>query len=219
MVTARRNPKDALNDLKGKTDSPKHTNQVHTKYDLANIQPEKYHTASGLKGLPDITLENLETHIPKVPTLKIADPLKPPEDAPRQTDSQREKTKIIYSEIVNANLTMGDAAKAVKTRFDAQSEQVKAFGSGVKLATEVEKVRGNVLDYHKTVEDNKQKFVGLVTSEYKTGIDVSKAVHQKVDLDAQLSEAENKALLSVSKAQKSREALENFRKQLGQKEN
>jgi hypothetical protein len=113
---------------------------------------------------------------------------------------------------------MGDAARAVKTRFDAQAEQVKAFGSGVKLVTEVERVRGNVLDYHKTVEDNKQKFVGLVTSEYKTGIDVNKAGHLKTDLDAQLQEAESKSLMSISKAQKSREALENFRKQLGKKE-
>lgn len=215
MVT-RRNPKDALNGLKG--DTPKHTNNGKEKHDLANIQPEKYHASSVLKGLPEITLDNLEGQIPKIPSLVITDPLNPPENAPRQTDSQRERVKVIYKEINNANESMGDAAKVVKTRLDAQSEQIKAFGSGVKLATEVERVRGNVLDFHKTVEDNKQKFVGLVTSEYKTGIDATKAGYTKIDLDAQLEEAQNKSAMSVSKAQKSREALENFRKQLGKKE-
>jgi hypothetical protein len=61
----------------------------------------------------------------RIDSLVISDPLNPPDNAPRQTDSQREKTKVIYKEITNANETMGDAARAVKTRFDAKPNKSK----------------------------------------------------------------------------------------------
>ncbi|WP_414579302.1 hypothetical protein [Anabaena sp. CCY 9402-a] len=209
-------PQEALKNLtKSAPKATNFTSREQPKPDLDNLQSADYKSIAA-NGLPDIDVNAIAARLPKHDALVIEDPLNPPENSPRQTDAQRQHTKVVYSEIINARESIGDANKAIKADFDARKEGIKAFGAGVQLATEVEKVRGNLMDYSSQIEQNKQKYVGLAVNQYKTAIEVERAVFQKIDLDAKLQDDQLKAELSVEKVKKSRMLLDDFKKQLGE---
>ncbi|BAZ71378.1 hypothetical protein NIES4106_61750 (plasmid) [Fischerella sp. NIES-4106] len=188
-----------------------------TKPDLGNLQPDNYQSSSKLNGLIDITPDNVASQIPQFDFNhhKVSDPLNPPTTL-LQTDGDRERVKSVYQQRANAWSSVKDSFNDADLSFQAQTAQVKAIGSGVKLANETEKTKGNVIDYLKTVEDNKQKYVALSVSQYKTANVVEIAPYTRIELDSGLGEAQNKAVKAQLKVIKSSNELEAFRQQLGE---
>jgi len=97
-----------------------------------------------------------------------------------------------------------------------QNFKTKAFGAGVKAATEFERVKGDFLDYQNQLQTNEQKGVALDVSQHKTTSDRAKSVHDKVGLDERLEQARIAADLARATTQDKQNKLDEFRKSLGE---
>ncbi|BAZ71398.1 hypothetical protein NIES4106_61950 (plasmid) [Fischerella sp. NIES-4106] len=208
--------KDVVSESKSKTTSKSSSNSSVVKPDLGNLQPGNYQSTK-LNGLVDITPDSVASQLPQFDFThhRVSDPLNPPTTL-QQTDGDRERVKSIYQQRANAWNSVKDGFNDADLSFQAQTAQVKAIGSGVKLANETEKTKGNVIDYLKTVEDNKQKYVGLSVAQYKTAHVVEVAPYTRIDLDSQLGLAQDKAEMSQLKLADSGNKLSEYRKQLGE---
>jgi hypothetical protein len=95
-------------------------------------------------------------------------------------------------------------------------KQAKAFGAGIKAATEFEKVKGDYLDYQGQLESSQQKEISLGVSQHKTLTDRTAAVHTTASLDEKLKQAEIAAELARASTQDKQNKLDEYRKSLGQ---
>lgn len=77
----------------------------------------------------------------------ISDPLNPPETLPIATQSQFDKGMKIYEGSTRALKLTGAALDLTREKFTVIGKHSKAFGTGIQAATEIEKVKGNYLDY------------------------------------------------------------------------
>jgi len=91
----------------------------------------------------------------------ISDPLNPPENLPQVTEAQFDKGMTIYEGTQRALKLTGAAFDTTHERFTVIGKQAKAFGAGIKAATEFEKVKGDYLDYQGQLENNEQKGISL----------------------------------------------------------
>ncbi|BAZ71434.1 hypothetical protein NIES4106_62310 (plasmid) [Fischerella sp. NIES-4106] len=202
---------------KSTTESSRASNNSSVvKPDLGNLQPSNYQSTK-LNGLVDITPDNVASQIPQFDfnQHRVTDPLNPPTTL-LQGDADRERVKSIYQQRANAWNSVKDSFNDADLTFQAQTAQVKAIGSGVTLANQTEVTKGKVIDYLKTVEDNKQKYVGLSVAQYKTAHVVEVAPYTRIDLDSQLGLAQDKAEMSQLKLADSGNKLSEYRKQLGE---
>jgi hypothetical protein len=147
---------------------------------------------------------------------QIADPLNPPENLRQATEVQHSKGMGIYQGAIRALQLEGAAFDMTRERFVTTGKQAKAFGAGVKAATEFEKVRGDFLDYKAQVEINEQKGIVLDVSQHKTTTDRSAATHKTADMDEKLKQAEIAANLARATTQDKQNKLDEFRKSLGE---
>src|SRR4028118_739410 len=114
---------------------------------------------------------------------QIIDPLNPPETLPQATEAQFDKGMTIYEGTQRALKLTGAAFDTTRERFTTLGKQAKAFGAGVKAATEFERVKGDFLDYQGQLQTNEQKGIALDVSQHKTTTDRAKSVHDKSSLD------------------------------------
>jgi hypothetical protein len=96
-------------------------------------------------GLPShITPDAVVGMMPKFDesAYQIIDPLNPPETLPQATEAQFDKGMTIYEGTQRALKLTGAAFDTTRERFTTLGKQAKAFGAGVKAATEFERGQG-----------------------------------------------------------------------------
>lgn len=170
-------------------------------------------------GLIDFTPEKIAGMLPQFDDSKyqVTDPLNPPE-MPQLSQQAFDKTEAIYQGGIRAVKATGLSFDLTKERFTTLKKKVSAFGSGVKLATEVERVKGDFFDYLNQGEINKQKSIALNVSTHKTATDSQKAVYDVQSLDEKLEQARIAADMATAQTQEKLSSLTEFQKQLsGQK--
>lgn len=146
----------------------------------------------------------------------INDPLNPPETLPQVTESAFDRGMTIYEGTQRALKLTGAAFDTTRERFTVVGKQAKAFGAGVKAATEFEKVKGDYLDYQGQLETNEQKGISLGVSQHKTVTDRTAATHDTISMDEKLKQSELEAQLNQAKTADKQNKLDEFRKSLGQ---
>jgi hypothetical protein len=146
----------------------------------------------------------------------ISDPLNPPELLPQVSEAQFDKGMTIYEGTQRALKLTGAAFDTTRERFTVVGKQAKAFGAGIKAATEFEKVKGDYFDYQGQLETNEQKGISLGVSQHKTVTDHTAAVHSTASLDEKLKQAEIAAQLARATTEDKQSKLDEYRKSLGQ---
>jgi len=145
----------------------------------------------------------------------VADPLNPPETIPQATQAQFDKGMRIYEGADRALKLTGAALDLTREKFTVVSKHAKAIGSGIAAATEIEKVRGNYIDYLSQKEVTEQKSVTLDINQNKTIADTNIAVFTKDELAQKLKQAELKAEETRLKTIEVEGKLTSFKQQLG----
>jgi hypothetical protein len=146
----------------------------------------------------------------------ISDPLNPPESLPQVSEAQFDKGMGIYEGTQRALKLTGAAFDTTRERFTVVGKQAKAYGAGIKAATEFEKVKGDYLDYQGQLETNEQKGISLGVSQHKTSTDRTAAAHTTASLDEKLKQAEIAAQLARATTEDKQNKLDEYRKSLGQ---
>jgi DNA-binding ferritin-like protein len=170
-------------------------------------------------GLPThITPDAIAGMLPKFNESEyvISDPLNPPETLPQVTEAQFDKGMTIYEGTQRALKLTGAAFDTTRERFTTLGKQAKAFGAGVKAATEFERVKGDYFDYQGQLQTNEQKGIALGVSQHKTVTDRTAATHKTADMDEKLKQAEIAANLARATTQDKQNKLDEFRKSLGE---
>jgi hypothetical protein len=176
-------------------------------------------TAVNLPGLPsNITPARISGMLPQFDesAYQITDPLNPPETLPQATEAQFDKGMTIYEGTQRALKLTGAAFDTTRERFTTLGKQAKAFGAGVKAATEFERVKGDFIDYQGQLQTNEQKGIALGVSQHKTVTDRTAATHTTASMDEKLKQAEIAAELARATTQDKQNKLDEFRKSLGQ---
>ncbi|WP_375495647.1 hypothetical protein [uncultured Nostoc sp.] len=145
----------------------------------------------------------------------ISDPLNPPETLPQATQSQLDKGMKIYEGATRSLKLTGAALDLTREKFTVIGKHSKAFGAGIQAATEIEKVKGNYIDYLNHKEVTTQKSVALDVSQVKTIADTNISVYSKDELNQKLLQAQIKAEELRLKTVESQGNLANFKAQLG----
>jgi hypothetical protein len=177
-------------------------------------------TSVSVPGLMEFTPDNIQGMLPPFEDGKyqVNDPLNPPESIPQVSQQQYDKSEAIYQGGQRALKLTGMSFDLAKERFTTLKKKVSAFGSGVKLATEVEKVKGDFLDYLNQGETNKQKNIALGVATHKTTTDTQKAVYDVQSMDEKLEQSRLAAEMATLQTQEKLSGLNEFQKQLsGQK--
>jgi hypothetical protein len=170
-------------------------------------------------GLPShITPDAVVGMMPKFEesAYQIIDPLNPPETLPQATEAQFDKGMRVYEATQRALKLTGAAFDVTRERFTTLGKQAQAFGSGIRAATQFEKVRGDFLDYKAQLETNQQKGIVLDVSQHKTVTDRTAATHKTADMDEKLLQAEIAAQLARANTQDKQNKLDEFKKSLGE---
>jgi hypothetical protein len=225
LSSNRRNAAKAVADkIAGKTSSATATSTATPTVSVpASSKPTAISTtqsAISVPGLMDFVPEKIEGMLPQFDDSKyqVADPLNPTESIPQLSQQAYEKTEGIYQGGIRALKAAGLSFDLTKERFTTLKKKVSAFGSGVKLATEVERVKGDFLDYLNQGESNKQKNIALNVATHKTATDTQKSVYDVQSLDEKLEQARIAADMATAQTQEKLSGLTEFQKQLsGQK--
>jgi hypothetical protein len=208
--------------IAGKAKSTKSTSKVADKIPVASSPIVSSSNNTGFSttvpGLIGITPDAVAGMMPKFEenSYAISDPLNPPETLPQVTEAQFDKGMTIYEGTQRALKLTGAAFDTTRERFTVVGKQAKAFGAGIKAATEFEKVKGDYLDYQGQLETNEQKGINLGVSQHKTVIDRTTAVHTTASLDEKLKQAEIAAQYAQESTRDKQNKLDEFRKSLGQ---
>jgi transcription initiation factor IIF auxiliary subunit len=147
---------------------------------------------------------------------QITNPIAPPETLPQATEAQFDKGMGIYEGAQRALKLTGAAFDTTRERFTTLGKQAKAFGAGIKAATEFERVKGDFLDYQGQLQTNDQKGITLDVSRHKTTTDRTAAVHTTASMDEKLKQAETAAELARAQTRDKQNKLDEFRKSLGE---
>src|SRR4028119_474049 len=170
-------------------------------------------------GLPThITPDAIAGMLPKFNESEyaISDPLNPPETLPQATEAQFDKGMTIYEGTQRALKLTGAAFDTTRERFTTLGKQAKAFGAGVKAATQFERVKGDFLDYQNQLQTNDQKGITLDVSRHKTTTERTVAVYTTASMDEKLKQAETAAELARAQTRDKQNKLDEFRKSLGE---
>jgi hypothetical protein len=176
----------------------------------------KAQTSVVVPGLMEFTPDNIQGMLPQFDEGKyqVTDPLNPPADMPQVSQQQFDKSEAIYQGGIRALKLTGLGFDLAKERFVTLRKKVSAFGSGVKLATEVEKVKGDFLDYLNQGQINQQKNIALGVATHKTTTDTQKAVYDVQSMDEKLEQSRIAAELAKAQTTEKLSGLQEFQKQL-----
>jgi len=137
-------------------------------------------------------------------------------DGSKSQEAQHDRNQTIYAGAIRALKDTGAAFDLTKERFTTLGKQAKAFGAGVKAATEFERVKGDYLDYQGQLQTNEQKGISLGVAQHKTATDRTAATHDTATMDEKLKQSELAAQLARATTQDKQNKLDEFRKSLGQ---
>ena len=174
--------------------------------------------STAVPGLVGITLDAIGGMLPQFQetSYAISDSLNPPETLPQVSEAVFDRGMTIYQGTQRALKLTGAAFDTTRERFTVVGKQAKAFGAGIKAATEFEKVKGDYLDYQGQLETNEQKGISLGVSQHKTVTDRTAATHDTTSMDEKLKQSELEAQLNQAKTADKQNKLDEFRKSLGQ---
>jgi len=198
--------------ISGNTPSPTTvTNPTTTASAISNAQLD-----ISVPGLMDFEPSQIQGMLPQFEdgSYQVSNPLNPSESIPQVSQQQYDKSEIIYGGAIRALKLTGLAFDLTKERFTTLKKKVSAFGSGVKLSTEIEKVRGDFLDYLNQGETNKQKNTALSVAVHKTSTDEQKAVYDVQTMDEKLEQSRISAEMAGLQTQEKLSGLTEFQKQL-----
>ena len=186
------------------------TNTVANSSAIANSQ-----TSISIPGLMEFTPDNIQGMLPQFDegSYQVSDPLNPPE-IPQISQQQYDRSEATYQGGIRALKLTGLSFDLTKERFTTLRKKVSAFGSGVKLSTEIEKVKGDFLDYLNQGETNKQKNIAYSVATHKTSTDGQKAVFDTQTMDEKLEQSRIAADLAKAQTQEKLSGLNEFQKQL-----
>jgi hypothetical protein len=206
--------------IAGKT-STKSTSAIGDKIPVASspiVSSNNTGFSTVVPGLIGITPDAVAGMMPQFQenSYSITDPLNPSESLPQVSEVQFDKGMGLYEGTQRALKLTGAAFDTTRERFTVVGKQAKAFGAGIKAATEFEKVKGDFLDYQGQLETNEQKGISLGVSQHKTVTDRTAAVHTTASLDEKLKQAEIAAELARASTQDKQNKLDEYRKSLGQ---
>jgi len=172
---------------------------------------------SRITGLMTVTPDLIPGMMPafKPEDYRVNDPLNPPETLPQATQSQHDLGMKIYEGATRSLKLTGASLDLTREKFTVIGKHSKAFGAGIQAATEIEKVKGNYLDYLNQKEVTTQKSVSLDVSQVKTIADTNISIYSKDELDQKLLQAQIKAEELRLKTVESQGNLANFKAQLG----
>jgi hypothetical protein len=209
--------------IAGKAKTPKSTTAVADRIPVASNSPIVNNSnttgfSTTVPGLVGVTPDAIAGMMPQFQetSYAISDPLNPPETLPQATEVQFDKGMGIYEGTQRALKLTGAAFDTTRERFTVVGKQAKAFGAGIKAATEFEKVKGDYLDYQGQLETNEQKGISLGVSQHKTVTDRTAATHDTTLMDEKLKQSELEAQLNQAKTADKQNKLDEFRKSLGQ---
>jgi hypothetical protein len=174
-------------------------------------------TDSRIPGLMTVTPDLIPGMMPafKPEDYRINDPLNPNDTLPQATQSQLDKGMKIYEGATRSLKLTGAALDLTREKFTVIGKHSKAFGAGIQAATEIEKVKGNYLDYLNQKEVTTQKSVVLDVSQVRTIADTNISIHSKDELNQKLLQAQIKAEELRLKTVESQGKLTSFKAQLG----
>jgi hypothetical protein len=186
------------------------TNAVANSSAIANSQ-----TSISIPGLMEFTPDNIQGMLPQFDegSYQVSDPLNPGE-IPQVSQQQYDKSEGTYQGGIRALKLTGMAFDLTKERFTTLRKKVSAFGSGVKLSTEIEKVKTDFFDYLNQGETNKQKSIAYSVATHKTSTDGQKAVFDTQTMDEKLEQSRIAADLAKAQTQEKLSGLLEFQKQL-----
>jgi hypothetical protein len=186
------------------------TNTVANSSAIANSQ-----TSISIPGLMEFTPDNIQGMLPQFDegSYQVSDPLNPPE-IPQVSQQQYDKSEGTYQGGIRALKLTGLSFDLAKERFTTLRKKVSAFGSGVKLSTEIEKVKSDFFDYLNQGETNKQKTIAYSVATHKTSTDGQKAVFDTQTMDEKLEQSRIAADLAKAQTQEKLSGLLEFQKQL-----
>ncbi|MHC5779912.1 hypothetical protein [Nostoc sp.] len=172
---------------------------------------------SRIPGLMTVTPDLIPGMMPvfKPEDYRVNDPLNPSETLPQATQSQLDKGMKIYEGATRSLKLTGAALDLTREKFTVIGKHSKAFGAGIQAATEIQKVKGNYLDYLNQKEVTTQKSVSLDVSQVKTIADTNISVYSKDELNQKLLQAQIKAEELRLKTVESQGNLASFKAQLG----
>jgi len=177
---------------------------------IANSQ-----TSISIPGLMEFNPDNIQGMLPQFDegSYQVSDPLNPPE-IPQISQQQYDRSEATYQGGIRALKLTGLSFDLTKERFTTLRKKVSAFGSGVKLSTEIEKVKSDFLDYLNQGETNKQKNIAYSVATHKTSTDGQKAVFDTQTMDEKLEQSRIAADLAKAQTQEKLSGLTEFQKQL-----
>jgi hypothetical protein len=175
-------------------------------------------TNSNLPGLMTVTPDLIPAMMPafKPEDYRINDPLNPPDTLPQASASQFDKGMKIYEGATRAIKLVGASFDLTREKFVTIGKHSKAFGAGIQTASEVEKVKGNFLDYLNQKEITSQKNIALDVNQNTTITNSNVAEYSKQDLGEKLKQAEIKSEELRLKTVESQGKLTSFRESLGE---
>lgn len=194
------------------------TSPTSTQLATTSVNPQSNNIASTVPGLITFTPDAVAGMLPKFAesSYAVSDPLNPPSNLPQATEAQFNQGMGIYQGATRALQLTGAAFDLTKERFTVVGKQAKAFGAGIKAATEFEKVKGDYFDYQNQLQTNQQKEVALGVNQHRTTVETSQAVYDKTSLDEKLNQSRIDADLAKAKSRSKQSVLDEFLKQLGE---
>ncbi|NER47577.1 MAG: hypothetical protein F6J92_12905 [Symploca sp. SIO1A3] len=144
----------------------------------------------------------------------ITDPLKPPSNLPQISESDFDAGMNTYQGAIRALKLTGTAFDVTRERFTTEGKKAKAFGAGVKAATEFEKVKADYLDHLTQLETNTQKESGLSLAIKRTQFVQNMAVESEAEMAEKLESAKVGAEIAKLQRQDKQSKLDEFKKQL-----
>ena len=167
-------------------------------------------------GLTTITPNDIAGMLPQfdASNYDISDPLKPPSNIPQISESEFDAGMRIYEGAIRALRLTGTAFDVTRERFTTEGKKAKAFGAGVKAATEFERVKGDYIDYLTQLETTVQKESGLSLAQKRTQFALDSAVESAAEMDEKLETARIGAMMARLQRQDKQTKLDEFQKQL-----
>lgn len=167
-------------------------------------------------GLTSIDPNDISGMLPQFDSASynITDPLKPPSNIPQISESDFDSGMNTYQGAIRALKLTGTAFDVTRERFTTEGKKAKAFGAGVKAATEFEKVKADFIDYQTQLQTNTQKESGLSLAMKRTQFVLDMAIESESEMTEKLESAKVGAEMARLQRQDKQSKLDEFKKQL-----
>ena len=173
--------------------------------------------AVSLPGLADFSIDRADQFVPSTnrEANQITDLLRP-QITDKLTTSAKDQALNEYELGINAEKVKQKGFDYIGEQFKTEINRNKTIGEFVKVGTSIENVKGAVIDYFTTVEQNREKGAKYVTAQATSHTAIAIIPETLATLDEKLRAAQIKREQSIVDSQSALKKLENARFQLGE---